>query len=161
MNDAWKPAVTVAAIIERDGMFLLVEEETSDSIRLNQPAGHLDPDESLQQAVVRETLEETAHDFVPTALIGTYLSRYVSTRTGEEVTYLRFAFVGELGVRHARALDHGILRTLWMSYDELVACSERHRSPLVLQCVDDYLRGARTPLSLLYTHPTAIGTVRG
>lgn len=161
MNDVWKPAVTVAAIIERDGMFLLVEEETSDGIRLNQPAGHLDPDESLQQAVVRETLEETAHDFVPTALIGTYLSRYVSTRTGEEVTYLRFAFVGELGARHERALDHGILRTLWMSYDELTTCPERHRSPLVLQCVDDYLRGASAPLSLLYTHPTAIGTVRG
>ena len=161
MSDLWKPAVTVAAIVERDGMFLLVEEETSDGTRLNQPAGHLDPDESLQEAVVRETLEETAHDFIPTALIGTYLSRYVSARTGQEITYLRFAFAGELGNRHERALDHGILRTLWMSYDELAACPERHRSPLVLQCLVDYLRGVRAPLSLLYTHPTAIGTARG
>ena len=160
MSDLWKPAVTVAAIVERDGMFLLVEEETSDGTRINQPAGHLDPDESLQEAVVRETLEETAHDFIPTALIGTYLSRYVSARTGQEITYLRFAFAGELGIRHERALDHGILRTLWMSYDELAACPERHRSPLVLQCLVDYLRGVRAPLSLLYTHPTAIGTAR-
>ncbi|HCE09306.1 MAG TPA: NUDIX hydrolase [Oxalobacteraceae bacterium] len=161
MNNVWKPAVTVAAVIERAGLFLLVEEETSDGIRLNQPAGHLDPDESLQQAVVRETLEETAHDFAPTALVGTYLSRYVSSRTGQEVTYLRFAFAGELGTRHERPLDHGILRTLWMSHADLAACPGRHRSPLVLQCVEDYLRGTRAPLSLLYTHPTAIGTARG
>lgn len=160
MNDVWKPSVTVAAIIERDGLFLLVEEETGDGIRLNQPAGHLDPDESLQQAVVRETLEETAHDFAPTALVGTYLSRYVSSTTGQEVTYLRFAFAGELGTKHEQPLDHGILRTLWMSYDDMAACQERHRSPLVLQCVVDYLSGKRAPLSLLYTHPTAIGAVR-
>lgn len=112
MNDVWKPSVTVAAIIERNGLFLLVEEETGDGIRLNQPAGHLDPDESLQQAVVRETLEETAHDFAPTALVGTYLSRYVSSTTGQEVTYLRFAFTGELGSRHDRPLDHGIWKSV-------------------------------------------------
>src|SRR3954471_7601307 len=156
MTEIWKPSVTVAAIIERDGRFLLVEEETSDGIRFNQPAGHLDPDESLTQAVVRETLEEAAHDFTPSALIGMYMSRYVSSRTGNEVTYLRFAFTGELGARHDRPLDVGILRTVWMTYDELAACRERHRSPLVLQCVDDYLSGKRAPLSLLYTHPTAI-----
>src|SRR3954469_20304297 len=114
MTDIWKPSVTVAAIIERDGRFLLIEEETSAGICINQPAGHLDPDESLEQAVVRETLEETAHDFSPTALVGMYMSRYVSSRTSLEVTYLRFAFTGKLGAVHDRPLDQGILRTVWM-----------------------------------------------
>jgi 8-oxo-dGTP pyrophosphatase MutT (NUDIX family) len=152
MPRLWKPSVTVAAIIERDGLFLLVEEETSDGIRINQPAGHLDPGESLEQAVVRETLEETAHDFTPTALVGMYMSRYKSARTGEEVTYLRFTFCGEAGAEYDRPLDDGILRTLWMSRDEMAACRERHRSPLVLQCVDEYLSGKRAPLELLHTH---------
>ena len=159
MSEVWKPSVTVAAVIERDGKFLLVEEETSDGIRFNQPAGHLDPNESLQQAVARETLEESAYDFVPTALIGTYLSRYLSSRTGEEVTYLRFAFCGELGAWHDQPLDSGILRTVWMSYADLAACRDKHRTPLVLQCVDDYLRGQRAPLSLMFTHPSAVGAL--
>ena len=152
MPRIWKPSVTVAAIIERDGLFLLVEEETSEGLRLNQPAGHLDPFESLEQAVIRETLEETAHEFRPTALVGLYMSRYQSARTGEDVTYLRFTFCGEVGARHERALDHGIVRTLWLSRDEIAACSERHRSPLILQCIDEYLAGRRAPLSLLHTH---------
>ncbi|MFZ6843801.1 NUDIX hydrolase [Undibacterium sp. RuTC16W] len=156
MSTIWKPSVTVAAIIARDDQFLMIEEETEDGVRINQPAGHLDPDETLQQAVIRETLEETAHDFTPTELIGTYLSRYVSPKTGEQVTYLRFAFSGELGPLHQRALDHGILRTVWMSHAELLASQERHRSPLVMQCVNDYLAGQRAPLSLLYTHPSAL-----
>ena len=88
MSTIWKPSVTVAAIIERDGKFLLVEEETSDGIRFNQPAGHLDPNESLIEAVSREALEETSFDFTPEALVGVYMSRYVSSRTKEEVTYL-------------------------------------------------------------------------
>ncbi|MDB5790800.1 MAG: hydrolase [Massilia sp.] len=159
MTDIWKPSVTVAAIVERDGRFLLVEEETSDGICFNQPAGHLDPNESLEHAVVRETLEETAHDFTPTSLVGVYMSRYVSSRTGEEVTYFRFAFTGDLGAAYDQPLDDGILRTVWMTYQELTACRDRHRSPLVLQCVDDYLAGKRAPLSLLYTHPTAIGAL--
>ncbi len=157
MTEIWKPSVTVAAIIERDGLFLLVEEETSDGVQINQPAGHLDPNESIIQAVVRETLEETAHDFSPTALIGAYMSRYLSSRTGQDVTYLRFAFTGDLGQLHDRPLDHGILRTLWLSRDEMFACRAKHRSPLVMQCVDDYLAGQRAPLSLLYTHPTITG----
>lgn len=159
MSEIWKPSVTVAAIIERNGLFLLIEEETSDGVRFNQPAGHLDPNETLIQAVARETLEETAHDFTPTALIGMYMSRYVSARTGQEITYLRFAFSGELGVLHDRPLDAGIIRTVWMSYDELVACQYKHRSPLVLQCVNDYLKGQQAPLSLLYTHPNALGAL--
>jgi 8-oxo-dGTP pyrophosphatase MutT (NUDIX family) len=153
MPRIWKPSVTVAAIIEReDGKFLLIEEETSDGVRINQPAGHLDPHESLEQAVVRETLEETAHDFTPTALVGMYMSRYLSNRTGEEVTYLRFTFCGVPGKQHDLPLDEGILRTMWLTRDELAACQDQHRSPLVLQCVDEYLAGRRAPLELLHTH---------
>ncbi len=160
MSEIWKPSVTVAAIIERqDGRFLLIEEETSDGIRINQPAGHLDPFESLEQAVVREALEETAHDFTPIGLVGVYMTRYQSTRTGEDVTYLRFAFCGEPGAAHDQPLDEGILRTLWLTYEEIVACREHHRSPLVLRCVDDYLKGRRMPLSMLYTHPNVMGAV--
>ena len=114
MPRIWKPSVTVAAIVEKDGKFLLIEEETSDGIRINQPAGHLDPYESLQEAVIRETLEETAYDFTPTALVGMYMSRYTSNRTGEEVTYLRFTFCGHPGEKHDRPLDEGILRTMWL-----------------------------------------------
>ena len=104
--------------------------------------------------MVRETLEETAHDFTPTALVGTYMSRYLSTRTGVDVTYLRFAFCGVLGASYDQPLDDGILRTLWMSYDEIVACQDRHRSPLVLRCIDDYRNGQRAPLSMVYMHPS-------
>jgi 8-oxo-dGTP pyrophosphatase MutT (NUDIX family) len=152
MHEIWKPSVTVAAIIERNGLFLMIEEETSEGLRLNQPAGHLDPQESLLQAVVRETREETTYDFTPTALIGMYLSRHVGHQGTHDITYLRFAFTGELGQQHQHALDHGIVRTLWLSHDEIAACPERHRSPLVLQCVDDYVRGQRAPLDLLSTH---------
>ncbi len=161
MTDVWKPSVTVAAIIERDGLFLLVEEETSDGVRFNQPAGHLDPHESLVQAVVRETLEETAHDFTPTALVGMYMSRYVSARTGHDVTYLSFSFCGEVGAKHDQALDVGILRAIWMSYDEIVACKATHRSPSVLARVDDYIAGKRAPLSLLQTDPTVFEVIDG
>lgn len=157
MSELWKPSVTVAAIIERDGRFLLVEEETSDGIRFNQPAGHLDPAESLISAVSREALEETAHEFTPDALVGVYMSRYLSTRTGEDVTYLRFAFSGQVGAVHDQPLDIGILRAVWMSYDEIVACQEMHRSPLVMQCIDDYRSGRRSPLSVIYTHPSVTG----
>jgi len=153
----WKPSVTVAAIIERDRKFLLVEEETSDGIRFNQPAGHLDPGESLIEAAAREALEETAHEFTPDALVGVYMSRYVSSRTKEEVTYLRFAFAGVLGPEHDRPLDEGILRTVWMSRDELIATQDMHRSPLVLQCVDEYLAGRRHPLTMIHTHPSVYG----
>jgi 8-oxo-dGTP pyrophosphatase MutT (NUDIX family) len=161
MSEVWKPSVTVAAVIERSGSFLLVEEETSDGIRFNQPAGHLDPHETLAQAVVRETLEETAHDFMPQALIGMYMSRYLSSRTGMDVTYLRFAFCGEVGAVHDQPLDHGILRAVWMTYDELLACREKHRSPLVMRCIDDYLAGQRAPLSLLFTHESVLGVPGG
>jgi 8-oxo-dGTP pyrophosphatase MutT (NUDIX family) len=151
MIHTFRPSVTVAAIIERDGRFLLIEEETSDGIRLNQPAGHLDPGESLEQAVIREAMEETAHEFIPEALVGMYLSRYHSKSRGHDVTYLRFTFCGKAGRQYDQPLDDGILRTMWMTRDELAACPERHRSPTVLKCVDDYLAGKRTALDLLYT----------
>ena len=154
MSDVWTPAVTVAAIIERNGLFFMIEEDTSDGRRINQPAGHLDPGESLIEAVVRETLEETAHDFTPSYLVGTYLSRYMSIRRGIPITYLRFSFAGELGRQHDQPLDEGIVRTMWMSYDELVATKERHRSELILKCIDDYRAGVKAPLSLIYTDPS-------
>jgi 8-oxo-dGTP pyrophosphatase MutT (NUDIX family) len=152
MPNIWKPSVTVAAVIERDGHFLLIEEETSEGVRLNQPAGHLDPNESLEQAVVREVLEETAYEFMPTALVGMYMSRYCSRRRGTDVTYLRFTFCGTPGEQLDRPLDHGIIRTLWMTRDEIAATEARHRSPIVLRCVDDYLAGKRAPLDLMHTH---------
>jgi 8-oxo-dGTP pyrophosphatase MutT (NUDIX family) len=151
MTHTFRPSVTVAAIIEREGRFLLIEEETSDGIRLNQPAGHLDPYESLEQAVIREVLEETAHEFIPEGLVGMYISRYHSKSRGTDVTYLRFTYCGKAGEEYDRPLDDGILRTMWMTRDELVATQDRHRSPMVLRCVDDYLAGKRTSLDLLYT----------
>ena len=153
MDTRWKPSVTVAAVIERDGRFLLVEEETSDGLRLNNPAGHLDPGETPAEGCARETLEETAHRFVPTAVVGVYLARSRKT-DGREVTYLRFAFCGELGeIEPGRALDTGIVRTLWMTPAEMRASAARHRSPLVLRCMEDYLAGVRYPLSLVHTEP--------
>ena len=158
MPHTWKPSVTVAAIIERDGRFLLIEEETSDGVRLNQPAGHLDPFESLAEAVAREVMEETAYEFTPTALVGMYLSSYHSARRNSDVTYLRFAFCGEVGKHHeGRPLDEGILRTMWLTRDEIAACQDRHRSPLLLHCIDDYLRGQRAPLEIVHTHASVYG----
>ncbi len=170
MPHRWKPNVTVAAVIEQHGRFLLVEEQTSQGLRLNNPAGHLDPDESLIQACSRETLEETAHQFRPTALVGVYLSgrgparpvpdaRDAPSATPADpavargrLTYLRFAFCGELGAFDPqRNLDRGIVRTLWMTVDEVRASRVRHRSPVLLRCVEDYLGGARYPLDLLAT----------
>jgi len=150
MNDKtsqWKPNVTVAAVVERAGAFLLVEEQTTDGVRYNQPAGHLEAGESLVDAVIRETLEESAWRFTPNALVGVY--QYPQVATG--ITYLRFAFAGELSDHDAgRKLDTGIMRALWMPVAEIRACRTRHRSPLLMQCVDDYLAGRRYPLQLLH-----------
>ena len=152
MNHRWKPSVTVAAIVERDGRFLLVEEHTPEGLRLNNPAGHLDPGESPAEGCAREALEETAHPFTPTALVGVYLSRFQREASGEDITYLRFAFCGTLGeLQLGRSLDTGIVRTLWLTPDEIRASSERHRSPLVLRCMEDYLAGQRFPMALIYT----------
>jgi 8-oxo-dGTP pyrophosphatase MutT (NUDIX family) len=165
MDIRWKPSVTVAAVIERDGRFLLVEEHTPEGLRLNNPAGHLDPGESPAEGCARETLEETTHSFRPTALVGVYLSRFqrpdTQAGTVQDITYLRFAFCGELGEAQAgRALDAGIVRTLWMSPDEIRASKARHRSPLLLQCMEDYLAGQRHTLDLIYTDAAVNGLGR-
>jgi 8-oxo-dGTP pyrophosphatase MutT (NUDIX family) len=152
MQTRWSPSVTVAAVIESDGRYLLVEEHTPEGLKLNNPAGHLDPGESPEQGVAREALEETARVFTPEAVVGVYLSRFQRPATGEDLTYLRFAFAGAVGEPlPGRALDSGIVRTLWMTPDELRASRARHRSPLVLRCMEDHLAGRRWPLALITT----------
>lgn len=144
----WKPNVTVAAIIEQDKKFLLVEEHTSQGLKFNQPAGHLEANESLLHAVVREAREESAYDIEPQHLIGVYRWHANASNT----IYLRFAYSGRILAHHPeQALDDGIVRAVWMTPDEIRASVSRHRSPLILQCVEDYLAGKRYPLELV-TH---------
>lgn len=151
MDRIWKPNVTVAAVIERDGRYLLVEEETAEGIRFNQPAGHLDQGESLVAACAREALEETAWHFTPTALLGIYLW----PRPQRDITYLRFAFCGRVGEAIAgRVLDEGIVRTLWLTPAQMREQHARMRSPLVLKCLDDHLAGRRFPLGLVTVDPS-------
>lgn len=142
----WKPNVTVAAVVERDGKFLLVEEETDAGLAFNQPAGHLEEGEALVDAVIREALEETAYHFKPTHLIGVYNWK----RPDKDVTYLRFAFGGELrGFEADRKLDEGIIAARWLTLEEVKATQARHRSPLILRCIEDQLAGKSFPLDLL------------
>ena len=155
MDNQWKTSVTVAAIVERDGRYLLVEEHTPDGLRLNNPAGHLDPGESPIEAVVREALEETARDFRPRALVGVYLSRARRSDPPSDVTYVRIAFAGDVSEPlPGRALDAEIARTLWLTPDELRANAARHRSPLLMRCVDDHRAGKRHSLDLVFTDPS-------
>ena len=161
MTIRFKPSVTVAAVISQDfdgiQKFLLVEEETRDGLKLNNPAGHLDPGESLVRACARETLEETAFHFAPTHLVGVYMSRFQRASTDapdaqEDITYLRFAFCGELGAHVAgQALDVGIVRSVWLTADEIRASTAHHRSPLLLKCMEDYLAGQRFSLDVVTT----------
>ena len=142
----WKPHATVAAIVEQDGKFLLVEEETDRGNRFNQPAGHLEDNESLLEAVIRETLEETAYHFEPTALLGIYHWKHEHN----DSTYLRFAYIGDVSQHQPqRKLDDGIIRSVWMGPDEIRAKAELMRSPQVLMCVEDYLNGRRYPLNVI------------
>lgn len=144
----WMPHATVAAIVEDNGKFLLVEEVTDRGNRFNQPAGHLEDNETLLQAVVRETLEETAYTFVPTALLGVYHWKHEHN----DATYLRFAFIGHVSNHQPQlALDEGIVRAVWMSAEEIRTNAALMRSPQVLTCVEDYLGGQQFPLSVL-TH---------
>ncbi len=144
-SSVWTPRVTVAAVIERDGKYLLVEETTDGGMVFNQPAGHLEDDESLSDAVKREVREETAWRFEPAGLVGVYRWRIPDTGS----TYLRFCFYGGCSDHnHGQNLDEGILGTYWMSREELAGCG-RLRSPLVLTCLDDYLAGRRHPLELI------------
>jgi 8-oxo-dGTP pyrophosphatase MutT (NUDIX family) len=161
MNTRWKPSVTVAAVIEHQGRYLLVEEHTPEGLRLNNPAGHLEPGESPVQGVVREALEETTRSFTPQALVGVYLSRFqrpaANGQDAQDITYLRFAYCGQVGDElPGRHLDDGIVRTLWMTPDEVRASTARHRSPLVLRCMEDHLRGQRHPLDLVVTDPSVL-----
>jgi len=151
----WKTSVTVAAIVERDGRYLIVEERTPDGLMLNNPAGHLDPGESPLEGVIRETLEESGRHFTPDALVGVYLSRAQRVDPPGDVTFLRLAFTGEVSEPLAgRALDAEIVRTLWLTPEELRACLERHRSPLLMRCVDDHRAGRRHPLQLIHCDPS-------
>jgi len=138
-----RPAVSVATVVERDGRFLLVEEETRAGLRFNQPAGHLETGETPVQGAVRETLEESAWRVEVTSLIGVYLWQPRDSRRA----YLRFAFAA-IAREHdaARPLDAGIVRALWMAPDEIRAQVARHRSPMVMRCIDDHLAGRRLPL---------------
>ncbi len=147
ISSAGRPRVTVAALVEREGRFLLVEErDDRGQLVINQPAGHVEAGESLVDAMVRETFEETGWHVVPQSLVGTYLWG----RPERTLSYLRIA-IAALGECHDRAapLDAGIIRPVWLSRPELAACRDQHRSELVLRCVDDYLAGERYPLTVL------------
>ncbi len=144
----WKPHATVAAIIEENGKFLLVEETTDRGNRFNQPAGHLEDGETLLEAVIRETLEETAYTFQPTSLLGIYHWKHEHNDT----TYLRFAYIGKVTQhRPELGLDDGIIRTVWMTMDEIRSNAMLMRSPQVITCIEDYLNGQHFPLSVI-TH---------
>lgn len=142
----WKPNVTVAAIIESAGRYLLVQERDRERVVLNQPAGHLEPHESLMDAVVRETLEETGRHFQPQALVGIY--RFDNTDNG--ITYLRVCFCGNASAPEpGRALDADIIDTVWLAPEAVERRHRELRSPLVQHCIRDYQSGRRYPLDLL------------
>ena len=142
----WKPRVTVAAVAENNGRFLMVEEQVAGEQRFNQPAGHLEDGESLVDAVVRECLEETAWQFEPEALVGIYRWRHPASRD----TYMRVTFCGECLQHHAdRALDPDITCEHWLTLSAIRERESQLRSPLVLRSLEDYLRGTRYPLGIL------------
>ena len=146
----WKPELTVAAVVEQQGRFLIVEERVARRLVFNQPAGHVEEGEDLLDAVVRETLEETAWHFQPEAIVGIYLWK----NPANQKSFLRVAYSG-ISVNHdsRRPLDHAILRVHWLTRDQLLGRQARLRSPMVLRCVDDYLAGTRLPLGLLTQLP--------
>lgn len=153
--ERWKPSVTVAAVIEKDGRYLMIEEMTRDGLRINNPAGGLEPGESPIEGAMREALEETACHFTPQALLGVYLARNPDSERGPGVTYIRFAFCGTASDPvPGQALDSPVVRTLWMTADEVAAARDRLRGPLVLQCIEDHRAGRRLPLEAVYTHPS-------
>ena len=145
MSDRWRPSVTVAAILERGGRFLLVEEVIDGRRVLNQPAGHLDPNESLLEAVKREVLEETCFHFEPTGVVGIY--RWIYEPAG--VTFFRFCFRGRLLEEDpSRQRDKQIDALHWLTPAELTSRRDEHRSPLVQRCVEDFLAGRHFPLDV-------------
>ena len=145
----------MAAVIEKDGRYLMIEEMTRDGLRINNPAGGLEAGESPLAGAVREALEETACHFTPEALLGVYMARNPDSERGPGVTYMRFAFCGTASDPvPGRTLDSPVVRTLWMTFDEIVAATPRLRGPLVLQCIADHRAGRRLPLEAIYTHPS-------
>ena len=145
----------MAAVIEKDGRYLMIEEMTRDGLRINNPAGGLEPGESPIAGAMREALEETACHFTPEALLGVYLARNPDSERGPGVTYIRFAFCGTASDPvPGQALDQPVVRTLWMTADEVAAARDRLRGPLVLQCIQDHAAGRRLPLEAVYTHPS-------
>jgi len=142
-SSVWKPHVTVAAIIERHDKYLFVREEVRGKVVINQPAGHLEEGESLIDAVIRETMEETRYEFTPTGLVGIYRS---TAEEDSDITYLRFLFCGDLGRHINGALDKDIISAEWLTLEQIKACRTEHRSPLVMQNIEDFL--AHTPHSL-------------
>ena len=145
----WKPNVTVAAIVECDQKFLLVEENADNHIVFNQPAGHLEKDESLIDAVKREVLEETAWEFIPRAIVGFYM--YPDQHS--DITYLRLCFSGTCENHHPeQALDDGIIQAVWLNREEIKENEDKMRSPMVTQCIDDYLSGKKYPLDLINSY---------
>ncbi|MEP6882109.1 MAG: NUDIX hydrolase [Dokdonella sp.] len=139
----WCPHVTVATVVPMDGRYLLVEEHVHGRTVINQPAGHLEPDETLQAAAVRETLEETGWTVELECLIG--IQQWISSHSGSQ--FVRFTFAAR-ALKHdpSRKLDDGILRAFWLDRDEIIAASDRLRSPLILHSIDDWLAGRRLPL---------------
>jgi len=152
----------VAAVIEKDGRYLMIEEMTRDGLRINNPAGGLEAGESPLEGAVREALEETACHFTPEALLGVYMARNPDSERGPGVTYMRFAFCGTASDPvPGRTLDSPVVRTLWMTFDEIVAATPRLRGPLVLQCIADHRAGRRLPLDAIYTHPSVVSPQAG
>ena len=142
----WTPHATVAALIERDGLFLMVREHTRHGIRLNQPAGHWEAGETMLHAVKREVLEESGYEFTPTALLGIY----ISDKDDKSVTYLRLTFIGVVGDEPIHNdLDDGIIEAQWLTPAEIMAERDIHRNPIVEQCLNDYLLGQSLDLSLV------------
>ena len=159
--ERWKPSVTVAAVIEKDGRYLMIEEMTRDGLRINNPAGGLEPGEAPIEGAMREALEETACHFTPQALLGVYLARNPDSERGPGVTYIRFAFCGTASDPvPGQALDSPVVRTLWMTADEVAAARDRLRGPLVLQCIEDHRAGRRLPLDAIYTHSSVADPAR-
>ena len=142
----WKPHATVAAVIEQDNKFLMVEERVQGQLVINQPAGHLDPDESLIEAVIREADEETAWQFTPQFITGIYLWKHPQ----DQQTFLRVAFCGNCdNHKPEQKLDDGIVQAVWKTREQLIQDADKLRSPMVMQCIDDYLSGKRYPLDML------------
>lgn len=142
----WAPHVTVATIVERDDRYLMVYEDADGKLVYNQPAGHLDPDETLQEAAIRETLEETGWTVALTGVVGVNL--YTAPSNG--ITYCRTTFIAEaLSHDPTRKLDTGIIEAVWLTFEELVARKDQLRSPMTLRIIEEYRAGRRFPLEVV------------